>query len=120
MPRLLNHDTRSQPPGHNVSTGHTSNPSVRLMALPKSFPLNTGHQIPSVGLGTFQAIAGNHGVTEVVSKALAAGYRHFDTAFQYGTEKHIGEAIRGSGFPREEIFITSKLWVTFPSFILRH
>lgn len=86
------------------------------MVLPKSFPLNTGHQIPSVGLGTFQAIAGNDGVAEVVSRALAVGYRHFDTAFQYGTERHIGQAIRESGCAREEIFITSKLYVTLPRF----
>ncbi|KAL2275242.1 hypothetical protein FJTKL_02186 [Diaporthe vaccinii] len=83
------------------------------MELPKSFPLNTGHQMPSVGLGTFQAIAGNDGVTEVVSKALAVGYQHFDTAFQYGTERHIGQAIRESSCPREEIFIISKLWNTW-------
>lgn len=86
------------------------------MVLPKSFPLNTGHQIPSVGLGTFQAIARNDSVVEVVSRALAVGYRHFDTAFQYRTKKHIGQAIRDSGYPREDIFITSKLYVTVPRF----
>lgn len=86
------------------------------MELPKSFPLNTGHEIPSVGLGTFQAIAGNDGVEEVISRALAVGYRHLDTAFQYGTERHIGQAIRESGCPREKIFITSKLYVPLPRF----
>lgn len=61
-------------------------------------------------MGAFQAIAGNDGVAEAVSKALGLGYRHFHTAFQYGTEEHIGQAIRESAFPREGIFTTSKLY----------
>lgn len=84
------------------------------MTLATSFPLNTGQTIPSVGLGTFQANVGNDGVTEAVRKALEVGYRHFDTAYQYGSEKHIGRAIRESGYAREEIFITSKLYEKSP------
>ncbi|KAG8161968.1 hypothetical protein KVR01_007733 [Diaporthe batatas] len=83
------------------------------MVLATCFPLNTGQSIPSVGLGTFQANVGNDRVTEAVRNALDVGYRHFDTAYQYGTEKHIGLAIRESGYSREEIFITSKLWNTW-------
>ncbi|KAK2609988.1 hypothetical protein N8I77_003451 [Diaporthe amygdali] len=88
-------------------------PSPDAMALPESFLMNTGHRIPSVGLGTFQAVAGNDGVAEAVSKALALGYQHLDTAFQYGTQRHIGQAIRESRCTREELFITSKLWNTW-------
>lgn len=72
--------------------------------------MKNGAKIPAVGLGTFQGDADKN-VAAVVSQALAAGYRHFDTAHQYGTEKAVGDAIRASGVPREDVFITSKLYV---------
>lgn len=79
------------------------------MALPSSFPLNNGLTIPSIGLGTFQGDAGNSQVREAVKLALQLGYRHIDGASAYGNEREIGAAIRESGLPREEIFVTSKL-----------
>lgn len=79
------------------------------MELPSSFPLNNGRIVPSLGFGTFQGDAGNSQVKEAVKLALQLGYRHIDGASAYGNEREIGEAIRESGIPREEIFVTSKL-----------
>ncbi|KAL2193583.1 Aldo/keto reductase-like protein [Corynascus similis CBS 632.67] len=73
----------------------------------KTFKLNTGAEIPAVGLGTWQSKPGE--VEKAVEAALRAGYRHIDTAFAYGNEKEVGEGIRASGVPREEIFLTTKL-----------
>ena len=65
--------------------------------------------IPAVGLGTFQGDLGNSLVKQTVAAALRKGYRHIDTAAAYGNEKEVGEALRESGLPRNEIFITTKL-----------
>ncbi|KAL2176919.1 Aldo/keto reductase-like protein [Thermothelomyces heterothallicus CBS 202.75] len=73
----------------------------------KTFKLNTGAEIPAIGLGTWQSKPGEVG--RAVEAALRAGYRHIDTAFAYGNEKEVGEGIRASGVPREEIFLTTKL-----------
>lgn len=71
--------------------------------------LNNGVEMPVFGLGTY--LSGSSRETrDIVSYALEIGYRHFDTARFYGNEKDIGEAIRRSGVPREDIFITTKLW----------
>ena len=77
--------------------------------LPPYFQLNNGQVIPSIGLGTFQSDAGNDRVRDIVSEAIRHGYRHIDTAADYGNEKQVGEGIRESGIAREEIFITTKL-----------
>src|ERR671933_790117 len=71
--------------------------------------LNNGVAIPQVGLGVFQAKAGVE-VERAVRTALEAGYRLIDTAAAYGNEAGVRKAIQGSGVPREEIFITTKLW----------
>ncbi len=70
--------------------------------------LNNGVEIPLVGLGTWKAKGAE--VKTAVRSALEAGYRHFDTAMIYDNEREVGEAIRESGIPREQIFITTKLW----------
>ena len=76
--------------------------------------LNTGHEMPLLGLGTWQAPPGEVGAA--VRVALLAGYRHIDCAACYGNEKEIGEvfgAMVGDGagqIPRSELFVTSKLW----------
>ncbi|OKL58559.1 hypothetical protein UA08_06059 [Talaromyces atroroseus] len=73
----------------------------------KTFKLNTGAEIPAIGLGTWQ----DEGAQEAaVLAALKAGYRHIDTARCYGTEPAVGKAIKQSGVPRNDIFVTSKLW----------
>jgi len=72
--------------------------------------LNTGALMPSVGLGCWMGYAGGGKDTEkMVETALKVGYRHFDTAMGYGNEEAVGNAIRASGIPREEIFVTTKL-----------
>ncbi|CDK27565.1 unnamed protein product [Kuraishia capsulata CBS 1993] len=76
-----------------------------------SYPLNTGAKIPAVGFGTFQA-TDEEAYSSVVA-ALKAGYRHIDTAWIYGNESQVGQAIKDSGVPREEIFVTTKVWGTF-------
>ncbi|KAI0408777.1 Aldo/keto reductase [Xylaria palmicola] len=79
------------------------------MDMPKYFVLNDSHKVPSVGLGTFQGDDGNSKVKEAVKLALKLGYRHIDGAAAYGNEREIGQGIKESGVPREEIFVTSKL-----------
>lgn len=72
--------------------------------------LNDGNKIPAVGFGVF--LISNDGATyEAVTQALKAGYRHIDTAAAYFNEAEVGKAVKDSGISREEIFITSKLWL---------
>lgn len=72
--------------------------------------LNDGNKIPTVGFGVFQIPADGSTYT-AVAEALKAGYRHIDTAQAYFNEAEVGRAIKDSGIPREEIFVTSKLWI---------
>lgn len=72
--------------------------------------LNDGNQIPAVGFGTFQ-IPNDGSTYQAVKAALAAGYRHLDTAVAYFNEAEVGQAVRDSGIPRDEIWVTSKLWL---------
>ena len=72
--------------------------------------LNDGNKIPAIGFGVF--MIPNDGPTyEAVLEALKAGYRHIDSAAAYFNEEDVGRAVRDSGIPREEIFVTSKLWL---------
>ncbi|HEL1640502.1 aldo/keto reductase [Streptococcus suis] len=75
----------------------------------KDYLMNNGLTIPAVGFGTYQSQDGEE-VYQAVLAALKAGYRHIDTAALYGNEASIGQAIKDSGIPREELFITTKLW----------
>lgn len=77
------------------------------MILSKKYTLSNGVEIPKLGLGTW--LIPNDQVIDVVKDAISLGYRHIDTAFAYGNEQGVGEAIRNSGIPRDEIFITTKL-----------
>ncbi|MDB6141859.1 MAG: oxidoreductase [Pseudomonas sp.] len=70
--------------------------------------LNDGVQIPQIGLGVWQLT--DEQAYESTKAALAAGYRHIDTAMIYGNEAGVGRAIADSGIPREDIFVTTKLW----------
>ena len=72
--------------------------------------LNDGNQIPVVGFGVFM-IPNNGPTYDAVLQALKAGYRHIDTAAAYFNEEDVGRAVKDSGIPREDIFITSKLWL---------
>jgi 2,5-diketo-D-gluconate reductase A len=72
-----------------------------------SIDLNDGTTIPQLGFGVFQIPPEE--TAEAVTRALATGYRHIDTAEMYGNEKEVGEAIRESSLDRSEIYVTSKL-----------
>lgn len=76
----------------------------------ETFTLNDGVVIPSVGFGVFMIPVGDE-TYNAVCTALSLGYRHIDTAAAYFNEADVGRAIRDSGIPREEIFVTSKLWL---------
>lgn len=73
------------------------------------YELINGVKIPCVGFGTWQAEEGDVAYN-AVRRALAAGYRHIDTAAIYRNEESVGRAIKDSGIPREELFVTTKLW----------
>jgi diketogulonate reductase-like aldo/keto reductase len=72
-------------------------------------PLLGGGAIPQLGLGVWQTPRGA-ATRGAVAAAIAAGYRHVDTARIYGNEADVGAAVRGSGLPRRELFVTTKLW----------
>lgn len=73
--------------------------------------LNNGVLMPQLGLGVYKTQEGEE-VKNAVRWALEAGYRSIDTAALYENEAGVGEAIRESGLPREEIFVTTKVWNT--------
>jgi diketogulonate reductase-like aldo/keto reductase len=87
------------------------NPPAAPRDLSSRVKLSQGPEIPVLGLGVFQSPPGP--VTrQAVLWALAAGYRLIDTAAMYGNEADVGAAVRESGIPREEVFVTTKLWHT--------
>ncbi len=71
--------------------------------------LNNGTKIPQFGMGVYMVPAGEK-TKEACLDALKMGYRHIDTAHAYQNERSVGEAVREIGIPREEIWVTSKLW----------
>jgi 2,5-diketo-D-gluconate reductase A len=73
-----------------------------------TFTLHDGIEIPQLGFGVFQVPPED--TQETVEEALAVGYRHIDTAGAYRNERGVGAAIAASGIPREEVFVTTKLW----------
>ncbi|MFV9633521.1 aldo/keto reductase [Mycobacterium neumannii] len=77
------------------------------MASP-SITLNDGNSIPQVGLGVWQTPPED--TERAVATALEAGYRHIDTAAAYQNEREVGRALEKSGLPRDQVFITTKLW----------
>ncbi len=81
---------------------------MKLTSIHDTFTLNNGIKIPCVAFGTYKAAMGDN--VEILKTAIENGYRYFDTASFYGTEKYLGQAVRESGIPREEFFITSKMW----------
>ncbi|MEM8859701.1 MAG: aldo/keto reductase, partial [Chloroflexota bacterium] len=79
------------------------------MSIDQTITLNNGIKMPQFGLGVFQTQEGEE-VETAVRAALDFGYRHIDTAALYGNEEGVGRAVRASGIPREDIFITTKVW----------
>lgn len=80
-----------------------------MLTIQSTVTLNNGVQMPMLGLGTFQSENGET-ARDAVLWALEAGYRHIDTAALYANEESVGEAIKASGIPREQIFVTTKVW----------
>jgi 2,5-diketo-D-gluconate reductase A len=74
--------------------------------------LNNGVQMPIVGFGVFQIPPEE--TEQAVATALEVGYRHVDTAAAYANEEAVGRAVRSSGIPRAELFVTTKLWIQTP------
>ncbi|MCX5079558.1 aldo/keto reductase [Streptomyces sp. NPDC056121] len=72
--------------------------------------LNNGVEMPILGFGVYQIPPEQ--TEQAVSDALAAGYRSLDTAAAYGNEEAVGRAIKASGIPREDLFVTTKLWIS--------
>ncbi len=79
--------------------------------LTDTFVLSNGVKVPCVGYGTYLTPDGEVAKNSVM-EALKVGYRHVDTAFAYGNEAAVGEGIKASGVKREDIFVTTKHWVT--------
>ncbi|HLK44620.1 MAG TPA: aldo/keto reductase [Acidimicrobiales bacterium] len=81
------------------------------LSITSTIELRNGTAMPRLGLGVYQVPSGAQ--TEIaVTWALADGYRHVDTARIYGNEASVGTAIRDSGVPRDEVWVTTKLWPT--------
>jgi methylglyoxal/glyoxal reductase len=79
------------------------------LSLDSTLPLNDGRKLPVLGLGVWQAGTGAR-VVRAVTAAIEAGYRLVDTAKLYGNEAEVGEAVRLGVVPREQMFVTTKLW----------
>lgn len=78
-----------------------------MSVLSKNYTLNNGVEIPKLGLGTW--FIDDADAADAVRAAVAAGYRHIDTAQAYGNERGVGEGVRTCGVPREELFVVSKV-----------
>lgn len=87
----------------------TEGSELSELSVPK-VELNDGNLIPQLGLGVWRLDAED--TERVVTEALELGYRHFDTARIYDNEEAVGRALAASGIPRDELFITTKLWHT--------
>jgi len=72
--------------------------------------LNSEVEMPAIGLGVFQTPPEE--TRAAGEAALATGYRHIDTAAAYGNEREVGEAVRSSGVPRDEVFLETKIWIS--------
>jgi 2,5-diketo-D-gluconate reductase B len=79
---------------------------LRVMSSPTV--ADHGARIPLIGLGTWDLRG--RACVRMVEQALALGYRHIDTAAMYGNEEEVGEGLRASGVPRDQVFITTKVW----------
>lgn len=81
------------------------------MDIHTTITLNNRTKIPMLGLGVYKSLEGEEAY-HAVRWALEAGYRHIDTAALYGNETSVGRAVADSGIPREELFVTTKIWNT--------
>jgi diketogulonate reductase-like aldo/keto reductase len=72
--------------------------------------LDNGVELPALALGVFQTPPEE--TRAAVEAAISAGYRHIDTAASYGNERRVGQAVRGSGLDRTEVFLETKIWIS--------
>src|SRR4051812_25631272 len=93
--------TVADPTGNTRSMTTISSPPLEL---------NDDHQIPQLGFGVF--LVAPEEAAAAVGHALKTGYRAVDTAAAYRNERGVGEAVRASGIPREDVYITTKVWNT--------
>ena len=77
----------------------------------QTFELSNGVKIPAIGYGTWKS-PDSEVTVEGIKTAVSCGYRHIDTAAVYGNEVSVGKGVADCGIPREELFITSKVWNT--------
>ena len=84
---------------------------AELLSPKDTIALRNGSEIPCIGFGTWKMPDGEVGI-DAVHQALADGYRHIDTAAAYDNEQTVGRALAAAGIPREELFVTSKVWNT--------
>ena len=89
------------------------------MILQQTYTLMNGVTVPKLGLGTWQIPDGEQAYNSVLT-AIKNGYRHIDTAMAYGNEASVGKAIKDSGIPREELFITTKLPAQHKGYDIAH
>jgi methylglyoxal/glyoxal reductase len=82
---------------------------IRMKDIKSYVVLNNGVKMPMLGLGTYKARDWNE-LNNAIKEAVKIGYRHIDTASFYGNEEEIGLAIKECGVPREELFLTTKVW----------
>ena len=80
-----------------------------MKSIDDTYTLSSGLKIPCMGFGTYNPQSGNN--VEIIKTAIDAGYRYFDTASLYETERALGQAVKESGVTRENLFIVSKLWM---------
>src|SRR6266545_1107866 len=81
-----------------------------MTAKTPAITLNNGVQMPALGLGVFQSPPAE--TAGAVEAAFATGYRLIDTAAAYGNEREVGEGIRRSGLPRDQVFVETKVWIS--------
>lgn len=89
-------------------------------AITTCLKLHNGVSMPQLGLGVWLSPSGDVTVNAVRSAIHDVGYRHIDTAAIYGNEESVGEGIQQSGIPRNELFITTKLWNDDQGYELTH
>ena len=80
-----------------------------LKQMTDTYLLNNGMKIPCIGFGTCNPESSAN--YQMVADAIKVGYRYFDTASLYKSERALGQAIKDSGIPREEFFLATKLWI---------
>src|SRR2546425_11561414 len=96
-------------PRVKIEVGRPTSLAPMSLTIESRATLKYGHKMPALGLGVWQAASGKETRTAVAT-ALQVGYHLIDTAKMYANERDVGAAVRQSGIPRDEIFVTTKLW----------